>query len=299
MRRALRLFPVYIVVALFIVLFPHPSNGHAWWVNFLYLAYASNLVFFTFPDFQFGLPLVTGHLWSLAVEEQFYLIWPWLVTRLKTRRNILIACLSGAVAALALRLLLSHTLTRSLWFLYLELPTRADSLLLGGAAAMLYRQPNFLPAHLNKVRITGTLAALTYLALCLYAHTFFFASAPVNTWGFTLLALTFACLLLTCLPNASWTGRFLANPFLRFCGRYSYGLYLIQQAPGNYDLLYLRPLFTSHIHSLVLAAILYFLTVLALATALAVLTFHLIEQPFLKLKKRFPDRPRPQTALAA
>ena len=296
MRRTLRLFPVYIVFILFVLLFPHPSNGYPWWLTFLFIAYASNIVLFAFPDFQFGLPLVTGHIWSLAVEEQFYLIWPWLLTRLKTRRNILIASLSGSLFALVLRLILSQTLHRSLWFLYLELPTRADALLLGAAAAMLYRQPGFLTNHLNKIRLTGALAALTYLAMCLRTHTFFFVSNPIFTWGYTLLALAAACLLLISLPRASWTGRLLAHPFLRFYGRYSYGLYLFHQAPAQYDFLYLDPIFARYLHPLWLAAILHFIVVLAAATALAVLSFRFIEQPFLNLKKRFPERTQPQPA---
>ena len=297
MRRTLRLFPVYIVFILFILLFPHPSNGYPWWINLLYLAYASNLVFFTFPDFQFGMPLVTGHIWSLAVEEQFYLLWPWLVTRLKTRRNILLACLSGSLFALALRLILSHTLHRSLWFLYLELPTRADALLLGGAAAMLYRQPGFVTTHLNKIRLAGAFSALTYLAMCLHTHTFFFVSSPIFTWGYALLALAAISLLLIALPPGSWSGRVLSHRFLRFYGRYSYGLYLFHQLPEQYDYLYVQPSSPATSTPSGWPAILHFMAAVALATPPSPSSASASSSsPSSTSKKRFPDRPRPQPA---
>ena len=294
MRRTLRLFPVYIVFISIVLLLPHQPTGHAWWLTALYVCYAANIVLFFIPSFQVGLPLVVNHIWSLSVEEQFYLLWPWIVTRLKTRRRIFIACICGSIAALALRLFIATLHLTNLLFVYYELPTRADALLLGAAAAMLYRTPGFLAKHLTIVRITAVLAPLIYFTMALHAHTFFFAAKPINTWGYTLLAVTATSVLLLAVHPGSWTGHFFANPFLRFYGRYSYGLYLFHQAPAQYDILYLEPIFTRHIHPLWLAAILHFLVVLALATALAVLSFRFIEQPFLNLKRKFPERPRPQ-----
>ena len=290
-RRALRLSPVYIVFIALAAIFQRQPTGHPWYISAAFILYASNLVLFFIPNFQWGLPVVTGHTWSLAVEEQFYLMWPWIVTRLRTRRRILYACLWGTLMALTLRLVCNHFVTRNLWFLYYELPTRADSLLMGAAAAMLYRIPGFLEQHLNKIRIAGGLAALTFLALAFRARTFFFVAPPIDTWGFTLLAIASAALLLSAIQPNSHIGRALAHPFLRFYGRYSYGLYLFHQAPNNYDTIYLWPIFEAHIHPLWLAGAIHLLLILGLSTAVAVLSFRFIEQPFLRLKKRFPDQP--------
>ncbi len=86
-RRFLRIFPIYyLVLAVTWALgFPDVRSGIVW-----HLAYGSNILF----AIENQWPPTTAHLWSLSVEEQFYLIWP-LLMLLVPRRHLrtVIACL--------------------------------------------------------------------------------------------------------------------------------------------------------------------------------------------------------------
>lgn len=88
LRRALRIFPAYYVCLLTIIILgvADVRQYYPWHVFYL-----SNVLF----CFYQGVSPVTGHFWSLAVEEQFYLVWPWLI--LKTRNTNAWKLAAGAV----------------------------------------------------------------------------------------------------------------------------------------------------------------------------------------------------------
>src|SRR4051812_19455215 len=163
-RRPLRLFPIYLIFIGIIALLAYFNGIYVGWAIWPYLLYGSNIARFFYPDMVSIGPVHTGHLWSLAVEEQFYLAWPWILAMLGTRRRILGFSLYGIGTALALRLLLAALPLADKKFIYLELPTRADTLLLGAVAAMLYRSPQWMtmlkPA---RIRFVGLAALLGFI----------------------------------------------------------------------------------------------------------------------------------------
>lgn len=298
-RRALRLFPVYLIFVCIALLLAHGPGHHSWAMTLTYLIYASNIVRFFQPDFNAVGPTYTGHLWSLAVEEQFYLIWPWIIAALASRKRILKVCIYGSIAALALRLLLAHLPFPSKAFLYLELPTRADSLLIGAAVAMLVRDPKFMAnLRLSSVRVIGVLATVGTVILALHIHSFFWGYSPINTWGFSLIPIASAACLLLAISPGTWTNRILSCSFLRFYGRYSYGLYLVHYAPRDYCNDVVWPAIANRVHEKALAGLIFVGLILAVATAVAVLSFHFIELPFLRLKARF-ESPRTEATQEA
>jgi len=192
------------------------------------------------------------------------------------------------LAALALRLVLAQLPFTDLRFLYLELPMRADALLLGAVVAMLYRDPQFMAKlDLRYVRLVGIAALAAFLAMAIHLNSFYFGYAPINTWGLSLTALASAALLLLALTPGTWSNRILSTPMLRFYGRYSYGLYLIHFTVANYCINVLEPAITQQVHAVWLAQLIVFAIVFGGSTVTAVLSFHLIEQPFLKMKRRF------------
>lgn len=232
-RRALRLVPALAVVlaaitayALFVA---QPSTRHDALREVVAAAtYTRN---WTGPWLHTPGPLL-GHTWSLALEEQFYLLWPLVLTLAlrrpeRRRQNEL-----GLIAVFAAATVLATTL-RALgvdgWSLLLD--QRPDALLLGAATALARRRWGTSWRALATSRRTATLAAVALAALSALAATVW--SLDVRHPGFPLAAAA-AALLVATLVTAD-EGRattalhraMRARP-LTALGRISYGVYLWQ-----------------------------------------------------------------------
>src|SRR5262249_22300996 len=108
MRRVLRLFPLYYF--LFLVAAVLTPFLHVHWrpAHLALMFYGANVVLpFDNSIGSLG-PLNLFHVWSLSVEEQFYLIWPWLVGSSLSKGTLRRVCLAGIVAAPVLRLVLLY-----------------------------------------------------------------------------------------------------------------------------------------------------------------------------------------------
>ena len=130
-RRILRLFPVYYLTLLAIAcffIFRGFFPGYRFWIHFLYI---QNLL----PGYtsQNTEPVAMIHFWSLAVEEQFYLVWPIIVWLFPSRQKLIgIAC-SLIACSCAFRLAAPIMTTATRQFVYIT-PARVDAILLGVAA---------------------------------------------------------------------------------------------------------------------------------------------------------------------
>ncbi len=218
-----------------------------------------------------------GHLWSLAVEEQFYLVWPvLLIVLLRVCRDVraVVAFLVVAIGLVALRRYVLWSEGMNPLFLYVRTDTRADSLLVGALLAVLWvrrRTPTrgLVPA-----------AWIATAVLCLFVATAQLESAYLYVGGFTVFALATAALILATVET-DWVGnRFLSVQPLRMVGRVSYGLYLWH-----------LPIFFAVAREgqswspLVRVAVAFCLT-----AALTALSWELVERPALQLKRRFSRR---------
>jgi peptidoglycan/LPS O-acetylase OafA/YrhL len=282
-RRSLRIFPLYYgVLFAFLLLTPvlqlHWRAGHL-----LYFVYLSNMM----PVFTPGLAspghnMMVGHLWSLAVEEQFYLVWPFIVWWIKDRKKLLWVCLAIMVGALLLRVILVY---RGVGFGYIYpiLPTRIDTLVCGGAAALLARGPS--PDRLP-VRATLLLSGIGALVVLLVMRSSNIGNQVLATVGYTIFAVFFAGLVLCAQQDRGWIAPIGRLSFLRFFGRYSYGLYMY------HGLLFVALVSLAHpiqrfFHSELLGGVVLVGSALGITIAVAMLSFHYFEAPILKLKKRF------------
>ncbi len=155
-RRALRIFPIYYLTLIaFLIVLPavgvlaHDFGG-SWQHQLPLWLYYSN---WTLPYGLGGDAM--PHFWSLAVEEQFYLLWPLLIYRLKPMQVIKL-CVGLAVASLLIRIgmLASQMQVEAI---YTFTVCRMDALALGGAAAALLRVPAW------RDRLTQARDALTWL----------------------------------------------------------------------------------------------------------------------------------------
>lgn len=289
MRRVLRIFPLYFA-ALAVFLFAFPTFiglGDKYLPNhsdrIYYWMYLNNWV----PLPADGrLEHILGHFWSLAVEEQFYLVWPLVVWLLPARRLFRwcgVTCLLVLVAR-----------SSCIWlgwdpaWIYRNTVLRSDALMMGAMAAVLVREASWLERVQPWLRtaLWGTgVASLSVMALGGGTH---YLHPPVLAAGMTVFATAFA-VVLTVVVTAPRGGGFLEHPVLGWFGRHSYGMY-VWHWPLAYALYYSYPEMelqkgTGQIALLVAG--------LAGSSLLGWLSYELYEKPFLRLKQYFQVQTEP------
>jgi len=213
-RRALRILPAYYLLLLLLGLLGQAGAAYLG-LSFIYLANVTNL---------FGVANDYGPLWSLAVEEHYYILWPTLVRRLSVTR---IAAVASAifVGAPALRALAFHFgftsgLASYTWFV-------CDGLAGGSLLAILLR------AGITRKKITQVAFLLIALALCMGVIGAPYGILTRNSvlgaaLQHTVISILFAGMLVaSLLLGTSRYQRWINRPILHFFGYISYGLYLI------------------------------------------------------------------------
>lgn len=278
-RRVLRLFPLFYVLAGLMLLLTPVLHLHWKWPQLAFLFYGANYLMAWNPGYSFIGPFALLHIWSLAVEEQFYMIWPWFVCAKLKRSTLLRICAGAFILAPVVRfLLLRHGV--SLYFVYVSLPTRMDSLFAGAGLALM-PLPSRKTAHL-----VLAVSAAILLGCVLRSHSLFSERFPMSTVGYSAIALAAATLIVLSLHSGTIVRRLLMLRPLRFYGRYSYGLYLWHYLLEHW----LSPITTfcdRTLRSSTLAGIISVALILGISTVVAVGSYWIIERPFLRLKDRF------------
>jgi len=308
MRRVLRIFPLYygvlalvFFVAPLIPLLRGPTLDYlverqAWaWL------YAVNIYIAKHGEWSFS---YLDHFWSLAIEEHFYLFWPFVVFALARRPRALIAA-SLAIALCAMLTRLTGSLMGlSWWTTYTLTPFRLDGLALGGFIAVTARQPGGLERLAQALplaaAVIGGLLAVTFVWTRLVSREGLELILPVRA---ALILLLLACLLVWALiaPERSSTSRFFRSRSMVFLGTYSYGLYVYHHfisyylAANRTDLELTRWL-GSHLAAVALQATLG----VSASLALAYVSYELFEKRFLRMKRLFETakEPTPQRPVA-
>jgi peptidoglycan/LPS O-acetylase OafA/YrhL len=277
-RRCLRILPLYYSLILFmfvIVRFLNVSEYHVvlqqsapWW------SYALFLQNFVGPiSTNAAGPL--GVTWSLAIEEQFYLVWA-LVVRFcsfaQLRRVAIVEiCISPA---LRYCLALHHV------NLYTNVFCRLDGLMAGVLLALLVRSDGFAPSK-------WLLCA--WVALVITAPLAFVTAAYFGRWlvfSFTALA-SASFVYVSMFSPRKWLQVVITNRPLMYSGIISYGLYLLHKIPfGAAQSLHLDR------HPFVLLPF-----ILVISFALATVSWNLLEKPFLRLKRFFESNPDERTGV--
>ncbi len=302
-RRALRIFPLYyglLAVWTVITKATHgtfPGHFWLWWVyvqNFFYLLSGSSPNELMQTGGGHAIAAI-GHLWSLAVEEQFYFIWPLVVFLVKDRRRLMQLCCLGILLRLGLAAYWQTHLspaTLQLGVTYRMLPTQCDGFLMGGFLALWLRGE---PSQ-RVLRLSGIFAAISvlgYAALILVLHrvprllfgqdVFDFNQGFQATIGIPLANLASAFLLLATLRPATWAYRlFTLRPMVSL-GKVSYGLYFYHLpvyvvCAAMSESLYLR--LGSHGRENIWHSVLATLV----TVFVSYLSFYVYERPFLRLK---------------
>lgn len=298
-RRVLRICPLYFAVlaTAFIVLpaigtVPRPiatDQPHQWWL-WVYLQNWASLV----GEGSKGFP----HFWSLAVEEQFYLVWPWLI-RSRSPTQTVQFCVGTAVVSLALRCILVCVGAKSDW-IYENTFCRMDALALGGAAAAALRVPSWnvrLLATRNRLFAWGIVVTLLAAVL---THGFWTGTVVGETVGYSVVALM-SVLLLTAAACADtvgasgWAAALRVRP-LRAMGKYSYAMYVLHKPIHDYLGKPLVAALGLKVAHSVFANAAYVVIGTVVTFAAAVASWNLLEKHFLKLKRFFVPKPSIATA---
>lgn len=226
-RRFLRIFPIYYFVVTAGLFF---AAHNAWWNSMLPPLHKTRIAYYFYaqnwPIVWRHSPYMTvsvfGHFWSLAVEEQFYLVWP-LIIWLLPEKWVLRLCAFGLVVALPLRFYMVHRYAESLLAMVLT-TSRMDGLLVGAILAILLRRGQIRLRWVYLLLGVGT-ALIGYIAIFHHTElvcTYFY----MPTLGITSFAFLSGGLLALSQHPIAWLHRVLTAGWLRTAGKYSYGMYI-------------------------------------------------------------------------
>lgn len=235
-----------------------------------------------------------GPYWSLCVEEQYYLVWPLVVWLVRDRVRLLRLCVAGLGLILALRIGL-HFWMPAQWVndneVYFFTFTRADTLLAGALIALWARGPRGLSGIRTGWVLGAGAAALVAIAMST-AHWGLFHGERQATWlqtyGYTLLALVMAAVLVTAL-RVTTVARVLAFRPLVALGQVSYGFYLFHLLFYDCDRIAVDATQSTLVHVLIDCAFFGFIWFLSW------LSFRYFESRFLRMKRRWASGTREAT----
>jgi len=293
-RRTLRIFPLYYGVLFFyFVLTPllpfHVSSSADLRDKQLWLwLYAANIYQAIQGQWALG---DFNHFWSLAVEEHYYLIWPMIIF-FTTRRSALGICLAIMVLSLACRIAVLHTAANEVAAEVLT-PCRMDALSFGSLLALLIRGPQGVRPLVPWAAWGMGLALVGLLAFFWYNHRMGKIDHTMLTMRYCLYNLLFGCMIILAITTnpASLMGCFWNLGLLRFFGKFSYGWYVFQNLMIPLFLAWFSPAFLErHLGSAFAGRMAYILLASVLSFAVAIVSWHVYEKHFLKLKVYFEPR---------
>jgi peptidoglycan/LPS O-acetylase OafA/YrhL len=229
MRRVLRIFPLYylslIVLLLVLPLIPDLKSQFSYYSdNQVWLwTYFQNWLFIFKPS---GSTEILHHFWSLAVEEQFYLLWPLVILLIRNPKYLLaiISLLLICTFGFRLWIWMHHLSDFSYYNLYTF--SRIDGICIGIMVALLLRiNPGFLKKYTSIIVLF--FAALNFAIFFINrSHQFFFPYLALV--GYTTFAMMFGLLVNQAITGETKLINSIFNiQILKFFGKISYGFYII------------------------------------------------------------------------
>jgi peptidoglycan/LPS O-acetylase OafA/YrhL len=234
LRRALRILPLFYGFIVLLLILPRlwlvsDWLGRAYLVHHQGWFWSYGMNWLMVRESVLGtVPSATdygfGTFWSLAIEEQFYLVWPFVIALIPLR-HLTRVIIGLAVASIAISVILASS-GAPIMVLYYSTPTRLCALSVGALLAV-FECSGGLSSYTRNWSLAAILSAILLLASTPllgkreYGNALFFAVLlPV-------LAVAFGALLLKAMENGVWRSG-LMNPALRHLGRRSYAIYLLQ-----------------------------------------------------------------------
>jgi peptidoglycan/LPS O-acetylase OafA/YrhL len=276
-RRSLRIFPLYyfyLICEYFIAPYlsntPSPDISLQWYYWFYLQDFATT---FQWPSAG------PKHFWSLAVEEHFYLAWPFVVLYYKVKKltQPIIAIL---IISALVRFFLAYFEYQTYFFTF----ARMDEIALGALLAWMekneklefFKQKSFYAALL----ILGMLSAILW---GLFSSK---GLVILQVFKYNLISILYFLMIgkIITLDSLHWISKVLCSPFFNYTGKISYGLYVYQATAVIWGLT----------HGYANKPLLFLTSLIFFCYVIATISFYLFEQPILKLKNRFTYSSHPQ-----
>lgn len=285
-RRILRIWPLYYLITIlgffilpkmdiFHIHYLESSFIENFWLNLiLYILILPNLAFSLFP----AVPNI-GQLWSIGVEEQFYIMWPWLISKSKNIVKTLLVFMSFLILLKISVLILGKFYSGTTWYGSLKLfvaMSKFECMAIGGIGAYLLFSKNLL---LNLIYNKFTLiVSVTLIPVLIY-----FTPDKLQDGIHLVYSVLFLIIILN-VSNQHHITKF-ENKTLNYLGRISYGIYMyhFMIIPA---VLYLCKIYLS-INSEIITNILIYTIVISLTIFISGISYHFLEQPFIALKAKY------------
>jgi peptidoglycan/LPS O-acetylase OafA/YrhL len=278
-RRVLRIFPIYyLVLVIFLLIIPSLKldiiNVDYYKTHQLWLwVYLQNWLYIFRPVPPDSLSL--SHLWSLAVEEQFYLIWPFVILLIGKVKPLFLFMLTLLLLVITARLLVWLYHIEKIAYFNLYTFSRIDGICIGSMMALLRQMnPRFLQK--NIAMIVLALAGLNFI-FYFFNNAYSFSFPFLAIIGYTTFAVVFGILVNEAVNNNKTIALLFDNSIMKFFGRISYGLYIFHWP--IYLILSKLMVNLPNLLTSVIATI--------IATIFSWLSFEFFEAKILKLKKNF------------
>ncbi|RZK18040.1 MAG: acyltransferase [Flavobacterium sp.] len=218
-RRVLRLFPAYYLLITVYWIALKLGNLYIWNENYdvYFFTYIPNWFFFLYPEQNSG---SFNHMWSLGVEEQFYLIWPWIILYLpkKFLRNLLLVLIGVSIVLRVVFLNVPN---------FTMLPISNLHTLGSGALLSYFYFEKPESAFFKRVSAHRQILFLIALSILVSILVFLPRSIEKSILSDLLVSFSASILVLCCVKG--WSGplkMFSSNNIIQYIGKISYGIYL-------------------------------------------------------------------------
>ena len=280
-RRTLRIFPIYYLLLIILWFLSDPNIKQH---GVYYFTYTSNILFYSQQYF----PGRLAHLWSLAVEEQYYIIWPWLIILVNKKFLPYIITLFIIIGISS-----NYIFVNKNWWVAIFTPACFDAFAIGGFLSwlILYRQ-DVIALIQPKFKWIFSIVIVLFLM-----DVFNLSFLPTRT-SHALLAVTiiYYCLFKN---NNTIMNFILNNKWLMWIGKISYGVYLYHLFVPELWVWIIKKftlwnidLFFNKAMPAIIKPWWLFIQEFSLLILICFLSWRLIEKPINNLKKYFENKPR-------
>ncbi len=279
-RRFLRIFPIYYLVVIIALIVDLPPARAIW----VWLATYTTNIYITINNEWVGR---LGHFWTLAVEEQFYLVWPWVI--LFAPRNRLLPIILFFISLSPIyRIFAYQFYPFDIGAMDFKAGTftlgNLDSLAIGALLALAWSS-DIPKATLQKylIRLILPIGLILY-TICLVLYHYRIKPSVFFIFGDFSASLVFAWLVSSAgMGFKGWVGRVLELRVLNYLGKITYGLYVYHNFPS----LMLIPLLGKFGYEIQDLSRTNFVLSGLVTIVIASISWHLFEQPINNLKRHF------------